>query len=114
MTNRVEEDDNLKDIGGRTIIFRPIIIVEAIDGNRQQYRLHTSELDPLGNEPKLFGIVLSDLLDHIAAAYHRSTGRDERDVRYDILKVLRDEDRFKSNDPGRAKLRGTTIMPQRS
>ena len=110
--NRVKEDQNL-DIGER-IIYRPVIIVEALDENRLQYRLHLAELDPLGNESKLYGIVLSDLLDHIAAAYHQSTGRDERDIRYEILKVLRDEDRFKTDDPGRAKLRGRTIMPPRS
>jgi hypothetical protein len=111
---RVKEDDSLTDIAGRTIIYRPIIIVEATDDGKQQYRLHLSELDPHTNEPKMFGIVLSDLLDHIAHAYHGQTGRDARDIRYDILKVLRDEDRFKEKDPARGKLRGATSGPLRS
>jgi hypothetical protein len=113
MNERVKEDDNLN-AAGRTILFRPIIIVEALDENRQQYRLHLDELDRMMTQPKLYGIILSDLLDHIAAAYARQTGRDQRDVRYEILKVLRDEDRFKDKDPTRGGLRGKTIMPPRN
>lgn len=112
--NRVTKDDSLKDFAGRTIIYRPIIIVEATEDGKQQYRLHLAELDQMMNEPKLYGIVLSDLLDHLAAAYAQSTGRDQRDVRYDILKTMRDEDRFKDKDPSRGKLRGATIRPPRN
>jgi hypothetical protein len=108
---RVQEDDELKDAAGNTIIYRPIIVIEQTDDNEQLYRLHLEELDPHGNKPKLYGIILSDLLDHIAAAYHRMTGRDERDIRYDIMKVFKDEDRFKTNDPKRGGLRGTTQSP---
>jgi Domain of unknown function (DUF5076) len=96
------------------IVYRPIIIVEAIEGDEQQYLLHLTELDPMLNEPKLFGILLSDLLDHIAIAYHQSIGRDQRDIRRDILKTLRDEDRFKEKDPMRAPQRGITIMPPKN
>lgn len=114
MTERVQEDESLKDIAGNTILFRPVIIVEAIEGNRLQYRLHLTELDQMMTEPKLYGIVLSDLLDHLAAAYHRQSGHDQRDIRYEILKVLRDEDRFKAKDPARGGLRGFTIMPPKN
>lgn len=112
--DRVKEDDSLKDVIGRTILYRPIIIVEAIDDEKLQYRLHLTELDPMMNEPKLYGLILSDLLDHIAAAYGQSAGRDPRDVRYEIFKVMRDEDRFKEKDPSRGGLRGTTIFPPRN
>lgn len=111
--DRVTEDDGLKDVHGQTIIYRPIIIIEHTDDAKCQYRLHLSELDPLMKEPKLYGIMLSDLLDHIAAAYSQLSARDPRDVRNEIFKVMRDEDRFKEKDPSRGAQRGTTIMPQR-
>jgi hypothetical protein len=111
MSDRVKEDESLKDIAGRTILYRPIIIIEAIDGGRQQYRLHLSELDAHMNEPATYGVLLSDLLDHIAAAYRGATGRDERDLRAQIMKVLQDENRFKDKDPSRARLRGITVKP---
>jgi hypothetical protein len=114
MVDRVTEDEDLKDIAGRTILFRPVIIIEAIDGNRQQFRLHLNELDERMDEPRLYGIVLSDLIDHISAAYHRISGRDERDIRTDIMKVLRDEDRFKQKDPTRGALKGTTVYPAKN
>lgn len=108
MANRVEEDPDLKDMGGRTILFRPVIIVEALDDDRQQFRLHLSELDERMSEPKVYGVVLSDLLDHIVAAYRNNTGRDERDIRSEIKKVFLDEDRFKEKDPARGRMRGHT------
>lgn len=111
--DRVREDDELKDIAGRTIIYRPVFIVEQTDEKKLQFRLHLTELDQMMNEPRLYGIVLSDLLDHIAAAYARQSHRDQRDIRYEILKVMRDEDRFKDKDPSRGGLRGATIMPPR-
>lgn len=108
----MKEDDSLKDEADRTILYHPVIIVEQTEDNKQLYRLHLTELDQMANTPKLFGIVLSDLVDHIARAYHHSTGRDERDIRRDIVKVMRDEDRFKEKDPARGNLRGVTIMPR--
>lgn len=111
--DRVREDESLKDEAGRIVLYRPIIIVEAAQAGKQQYRLHLTELDQMMNEPQLYGIILSDLLDHIAAAYARQSDRDQRDIRYEILKVMRDEDRFKDKDPSRGGLRGATIMPPR-
>ena len=111
MSDRIKQDDDLRNIAGRTILYRPIIIVEAIEGERQQYRINLTELDHSATEPKMFGIVLSDLIDHIAAAYRDVTGRDERAIRADIFKVMRDEDRFKEKDPARGRQRGLTIKP---
>ena len=108
MSDRIQDDASLKDHAGRTILYRPIIIVEATDDNKQLYRLHLAELDPNGTEPKLYGIVLSDLLDHIAHAYWQTAGRDPRDLRAEIFKVMRDEDRFKEKDPTRGQMRGAT------
>jgi len=65
-------------------------------------------------EHALFGVVLSDLLDHIARAYHQATGRDERAIREAVLKVMRDEDRFKARDPSRGSMSGATVFPQRN
>lgn len=110
----MRENEELKDHAGRTILYRPVIIVEQTEDSKQLYRLHLTELDPMGNTPELFGIVISDLLDHLAQAYHQSTGRDPRDIRYKILKVMRDEDRFKEKDPTRGNLAGMMIRPQHS
>jgi len=113
--NRVKDDDNLRHAlhqHGPTPIHDPIIIVHGLEGNRQQYILHLENLDQMMQEPKLFGIVLSDLLDHIAAAYNRSNGRDERDIRDTIMRVMRDESRFKDKDPRRGNMLGATIRPK--
>jgi Domain of unknown function (DUF5076) len=111
MSMRVKEEASiLKDHLGRTIIYRPIIIVEKLktdDGH--VIFLHPREIDPACNDPTMFGILLSDLLYHIAAAYHRLTGRDERDVRSQLLKTLRDEDRFKDKDPSRGDMVGAVF-----
>src|SRR5882762_10632029 len=96
-----------KDQEGRIIIYRPIVMIEALDGDRQQYRVHLSEIDETANDPRVFGIILSDLVDHIAQAYHHATGRDLIDVRAQIVKVFKDEDRFKEKEPGRAKITGS-------
>lgn len=114
LSERITEDESMKDFAGRTILYHPVIIVEKQDDGKLLYRLHLSELDEHMMQPKLFGIVLSDLLDHIAAAYHQQSGRDSRDIRYEVLKVLRDEDRFKDKDPSRGHSRGASILPQRS
>jgi hypothetical protein len=52
------------------------------------------------------GIILSDLLDHLAHALHEVCGHDERVIRADILKAMLDEDRFKEEDPSRSGMKG--------
>lgn len=108
----MREDESLKDHLDRTIIYRPVIIVERIEDQKLIYRLHLTEVDEMANDPRVFGIVLSDLVDHLARAYHDSTGRDARDVRAEIIKIMHDEDRFKEKDPTRCNLRGITIKSQ--
>jgi hypothetical protein len=105
-------DISLKDIADKRIVHRPIIIVEALEGEQQQYFLCLEELDSMLNEPRLFGIMVSDLIDHIAGAYHQVSGRDVRDIRRDIVKTLRDEDRFKENDPSRVQNHGVITTPR--
>lgn len=112
MSDRVKRDDSLKDIADVRILHRPVIIVEMVDGDTNQFRIFPSILDPSLNEPRLFGILLSDAVDHIAAAYHNISGRDERALREIIFKAMRDEDRFKEKDPGRGANRATMTMPR--
>jgi hypothetical protein len=105
-------DDDL-DVEGGAILNRPIIIVEALDeGGR--FRLQLNEVDPSMDSPGIFGVILSDLVDHIAAAYQQSTGVDQRFAQHDIMKVLLDENRAKDKDPNRAVARGKTFTPLRS
>lgn len=53
-------------------------------------------------------------VDHICRAYHDVTGRDQRALRADILKVLRDEDSFKDQDPERGSGSGFTDLGKRN
>jgi hypothetical protein len=86
----------------------PIILVHQKEEGIG-FAIDLANLDPTSNNPTLFGILLSDLLDHITHAYHLTTGRDERDIRASITKVMRDEDRFKEKDPGRCGMKGAMI-----
>ncbi len=79
--NRIKEDPSIKD-NVSTIIYRPVVIIEAVEGNRVQYRLHLSELDQMMTDPKTYGVVMSDLLDHIVSFYAQQPGRDQRAIRY--------------------------------
>jgi len=112
--SRVKDDPELLDeIGsGPKQIHRPIIVIHAHETGKQEYLLHLTELDKMMNDPRVWGIVLSDLVDHIASAYVQQTGRDERDIRETITRVMRDESRFKDKDPSRGRMRGATLMPK--
>jgi len=94
-----EEDPSLDELARGNVIARPIVIVEQRDDGSQLHRVFIDELGPLGTEPKCFGFALSDLIDQIAWTYHKSTGREERDIRREIAKVMRYEDQRKDNDP---------------
>jgi hypothetical protein len=101
-------------------IERPIIIVHKI-GDQGALRFVIDLAEMIRPEttigpgettvgPGAPGIILSDLLDHIAHAYHQIVpDRDEREIRSDILKVMRDEDRFKEKDPSRSGMEGGLV-----
>ena len=113
MSDRIKDDPSLAEhVTGPIQIHRPVIIIDRDDEGRCIYRIHVSEVDPQTDDPRVFGIILSDLLDQLARAYRDLTGRDTRDIHAHILKVMRDEDRFKEKDPARGNLRGVTIMPR--
>jgi hypothetical protein len=79
-------------------IERPIIIVHKIGKEGTMgFVIDLEEFfdDQMKFGPIIPGIILSDLLDHIVNAFHQITGRDQRDIRADILKAMREEDRFK-------------------
>lgn len=113
MSERIKDDDTLeRPTSG--YIEEPLVIVHQIEGGRFGYIINSSPADERGDNPAVFGVVLSDLLDHIAAHYHNITGRDERDIRAHIFKVMKDEDRFKEKDPSRGNATGKTFMGPRS
>lgn len=97
-----------------TVISRPLIIVEATERGTQKYHVFLSHLDQFGSDTRAFGIILSDLADHIAMAYHQSTGRDVKDIKAELVKIMRDEDRFKERDPKRGNLTGHTDFGNRN
>jgi hypothetical protein len=92
-------------------IERPIIIVHKIGKEGTGFVINLDEFfdDPMKFGPIIPGIILSDLLDHIVNAFHQITGRDQRDIRADISKAMRDEDRFKEKDPSRSGMRGSLV-----
>jgi len=57
-------------------------------------------------EPGMFGVVISDLIDHIANAYTQVLDRDARDIRAFIVKIWRMEEKAKQKDPKRSQLTG--------
>jgi len=90
----------------------PIIIVHKIEDGKTQFEINLAEFfadDPMTFGPVIPGIILSDLLDHIVNALHQVTDRDERDIRADILKAMRDEDCFKEKDPSRSGMQGGLV-----
>jgi hypothetical protein len=88
---------------GPEFIANPLFLAEIRDDS---VKFHIRIAD---HPIELFGVAISDLIDHIANAFHQSTGRDVRDVRAKIVKVLRDEDRFKEKDPKRAQMSGRIV-----
>ena len=115
MTDRVQDDDSLIPPGGDPSGFfrNPLIIVHQIEDGSLRYVISLGPIDKTMDDPRVAGVLLSDLLDHLAAAYQATTGRDQRDVRAAIFKVMRDEDRFKEKDPTRGAARGATIWPRK-
>jgi hypothetical protein len=94
-------------------IEKPIITVSKIgaDAKTKVVIDVMALLDPNGGlGPVIPGIVLSDVLDHLASAIHRTVqDRSERDIRNDILKAMRNEDQFKAEDPARGDMTGGLV-----
>ena len=111
MVERIRDDDALERPTSGYIREPVIIVFKPDDGsNSIQYIIDISAVDEQTADPRIFGILMSDLLDHIANAYRSITGRDTRDIRQHIFKVMRDEERFKEKDPTRANARGKTFF----
>jgi hypothetical protein len=106
MPNRVKDDPNLTESGEPRMLERPIIIVEQSRDGSQRYLIFPEELDPQLESPASFGILLSDLLDHIASTYRSMTGQDEQALRDVIFKIMLEENRLKDADPSRGEPRG--------
>jgi hypothetical protein len=115
MTDRIQDDDSLIPPGGEMSGFfrNPIIIVHQIEDGSLRYVISLGPIDENLDDPRVAGVLLSDLLDHLAASYKGTTGRDQRDLRAAIFKVMRDEDRFKEKDPSRWAARGATVWPRK-
>jgi hypothetical protein len=90
-----------------TDIHHPIIIVHKVE-EREQYIILPKNLDIMMQKPELFGVLLSDLLDHIADMYNQTTGQD---VRAQIFKVMCAEDELKQKDPKRGNRQGKILWP---
>lgn len=114
MSDRIKHDPTLSMPQDGQRIDRPVIIVHQVAGNRTQYLVFLQEIDPSLSDPRAAGIILSDLVDHIARGYHDVTGNDERLIRESIYKVMRDEERFKQRDPARGGSTGRTEIPRRN
>jgi hypothetical protein len=113
--NRIKDDDSvLKGIEpGAHYIEQPIVVVHMIAGNLR-FILSINELDETASDPRVFGILISDMIDNIAAAYRHQTGWDEDEIRRKIMKAVVDENRFKEEDKDRVQMRGATIFPKRN
>ncbi len=52
MTNRIQEDELLRELAEDNIVRRPIIIVD-VEGDKHRYRLFLAEVDQLTHQPKM-------------------------------------------------------------
>lgn len=111
---RVKDDDELRNrfTGGRVEIDRPVLIVHTVESGRNEFILNFSELDPMLDKAYAWGILLSDILDHAAAAYVGHGHRSERDVRDRIMRALKKENQLKEDDPTRGGQTGATLRPK--
>jgi hypothetical protein len=98
----------------------PIISIHKLEDGREGavFEINLKEMfddiPPEMNDDQaksgIAGIMLSDLLDHIVNALHQTTGRDPRDIHAYVLKVMRDEDRFKEKEgPSRSGMEGEFV-----
>jgi hypothetical protein len=114
--DRIRDDDSLVPPGGEMPGFfeEPAIVVHKVEGGKVGFAICTAVFDERMDTPAVYGIIISDLIDHLAASYASTTGRDAKDVRAQLHKVVRDEERFKEKDPARGRGRGATIFPKRN
>jgi|SRR5262245_41070864 len=93
-------------------IDNPLIIIHDDGKKNYQFIINVTNMKRTGDDLCVFaGILMSDLIDHIAFAFRGHLGRDERDIRSVIFKVMKDEDRFKQKDPSRASAFGKFFTP---
>jgi hypothetical protein len=105
MTN-IKHDPNLKEDFKPRLLVDPLIIVEQTDDGSHRIIISPERMNEKENNAAGWGVLMSDLIDHIAHMGATLSGRDARDVRAAIVKVMRDEDRFKEKDPNRGQLTG--------
>lgn len=111
MKNDKSLADDIPSGEGPHFIENPKIIVHG-DHDTNKFLINLTGFDPSANDPIRAGILMSDLIDHIAHAYGDVSKRDWRDIRDHIIKVIRDETRFKDKDPNRGNMRGFTLLPK--
>ena len=114
----VEEEKTVKTktsgADGPVEIYNPVLVIEPIgedDGDgHKAHRFHIPNAYP---NPLAWGILLSDLLDHLTRAVYDLSGQDPKAVRALILDVLMNEDGAKAEDPDRVHNTGKTTFPLR-
>ncbi len=91
----------LKDDRQANVIQQPIIIVHQVAGGKQEYLIWPEVLDRQMKQPRISGVLLSDLLDHLVAAYQMKTGKPDAEIRSEIMRVLLEENKLKAANPTR-------------
>ena len=111
MTNRIKDDDSIEPLpfGEMVKIEDPMIIVHKVPSGDVRFVI---DVTGLGDDLRYAGILMTDLIDHIAHAYRDHLGRDERDIREAIYRVMKDEERFKQKDPARGDPIGKVFKPR--
>lgn len=108
---RIKEDKSILPKAGEPAdLGQPFLILGKMPGE-DNFRIGfaVEGMDPSASTPEIYGIVLSDVVDQIAAAYHAFNGSDPGEVRATIHRVIRDEEEMKRKDPRRGRGRGATI-----
>jgi hypothetical protein len=106
MSGRVKGDPTLRPKGGAKVLQRPVVIIDQSGRETYQFLIFPDSIDAHLTKPEVFGVLLSDLLDHIASTYSSLAGKDEAATRTRILQTMLDEDALKQSDPSRGNPKG--------
>lgn len=110
--DRIKEDESIKEGLDLDTVHHPLLIIEVNPDGRHQIRIN---LNAVPRDPRAFGVLMSDTIDHLASAYQRIADRDPHEVRAAIYSILISEEKLKQKDPSRGNLRATTVLvPKKS
>lgn len=91
-------------------VVEPVIIVDKFEKDRVRHFVHLTALDEFLKDPRIWGIVMSDLIEDIASVYAQNTGLTLQEAQEAIMDTLVDENNAKAADPNHNPSDITTVV----